>query len=257
MTGNPVTIPPKNGEAQIASAAPVNVYTRFNKQLTEDMRVRIRVPGSYITDSTIGSLNLKQFENGIVFPYTPVITYTQKADYQSTPAVHTNYTQFFYKSSGLTEINIEARFTVQNSEEAKAYLSLRHLLSALTKIPFGDDVGAGAPPPICRLDAYGSYMIKDVPIVISNFKVTLPNDVDYFGIFADGRQYTYNVNTDIDGRAYEVSYDESQRSTSGQNMVPVLSTFSIACLPLYSRTEMLQFSLKNFLEDYNNNTKYL
>ena len=238
----------------------VNVYTRFNKLLTEDLRARIRVPGNYIRNSTVGSLNLQQFENGIVFPYTPVIMYSHKADYQSIPAVHTNYAHYFYKSSNVSEINIEARFTVQNAEEASVYLSLKHLLSALTKMPFGDDAGAGAPPPICRLDAYGTYMLKDVPIVITNYKVVLPNDVDYFGISGDTVQRTTTpvVGVDITDptRVFERT-DETTISGAGQNFVPIMSTFSINCVPLYSRREMLKFSVKNFIEDYPNNTKYL
>lgn len=235
----------------------VNVYTRFNKLLTEDLRARIRVPGNYIRNSTVGSLNLQQFKNGIVFPYTPVIMYSHKADYQNIPAVHTNYAQYFYKSSNVSEINIEARFTVQNAEEASVYLSLKHLLSALTKMPFGDDPGAGAPPPICRLDAYGTYMLKDVPIVITNYKVVLPNDVDYYSVFGEGVEGRTDQFFGIDKNNPYDLYQEKRISNTGQNFVPIMSTFSINCVPLYSRREMLQFSVKNFIEDYPNNTKYL
>lgn len=235
----------------------VNVYTRFNKLLTEDMRARIRVPGNYIKYSTVGSLNLQQFKNGIIFPYTPVIGYSHKADYQNVLAVHTNYAQQFYKSSNVTEINIEARFTVQNAEEASVYLSLKHLLSALTKMLVGDDAGAGAPPPICRLDAYGTYMLKDVPIVITGYKVLLPNDVDYFSVFGEGVEGRTDQFFGIDKTNPNDLYLEKTISNTGQNLVPTISTFSITCVPLYSRREMLKFTVKNFIEDYPNNTKYL
>lgn len=261
--------PPPGGERPKLMPPTVNVYSKYNKLLSEDMRARIRVPGNYIRPSTAGSFNKTELVDGIIFPYTPQISYDQKADYQSMSTIHSNYTQYFYKSSNVGAINIQARFTVQNSEEALVYLSVKHLLSALTKMPYADDPGAGAPPPICRLDAYGSYMLKNVPVVISSFRIELPNDVDYFSVSKEVvTETSFNEDPVTESQtsfspmaaaAQTAARNQvkSSSSTTEQNFVPMAANFAITCIPVYSRREMLQFSLKNFLENYTNNTKYL
>lgn len=262
--------PPAGGERPKPVAPTVNVYSGYNKLLSEDMRARIRVPGNYLRPSTKGSDQGRELTDGIIFPYTPQINYDQKADYQNISAVHSNYAQYFYKSSSVGTINIQARFTVQNSQEASVYLSVKHLLSALTKMPYADDPGAGAPPPICRLDAYGPYMLKNVPIVISSFRIELPADVDYFNVSKElttevisnedpvtESQATFSPMAAAAQSATSRGQVKQTSSKTEQNFVPVISNFNINCIPVYSRREMLQFSLKNFLENYTNNSKYL
>lgn len=255
--GSPPSKPPLGGEPPKNKPAEVNVYSQSGEKLQGDLRARIRVPKNYIKSSTIGS-ERNELSNGIIFPYTPQITYDYKADYAPINAVHSNYTQYFYKNSSVGSINITARFTVQNSKEAKVYLATKHLLSALTKMPYGSDFGAGSGPPVCRMDAYGPYMIKNVPIVITNFRVEFPADVDYF----DSSGFT-TTNNRTDAQLAEdlgLSQDElisPTPSVEDSNFVPVISNFIIACQPLYSRNEMLNFNVRNFIENYNNNTKYL
>ena len=84
------------------------------------------------------------------------------------------------------------------------------------------DGDSGAPPPVCRLDAYGDMMLKNVPVVISSFRVELPDSVDYF---------TY------------------KGMLSGNNAVPTMSTLAITCLPMYSRNEMQKFSVQNYVNN--------
>lgn len=199
-----------------------------------DLRVKIIVPKSYIRSSTAGLANELYNIQGIVFPYTPQITYDVKADYSPVNPTHGNYTQYFYQHSSIGPININGKITVQNDKDAGVYLAITHLLKALTKMKFGTDLDAGSPPPICRLSAYGQYMMRDIPIVISSYRIDLPPDVDYFTL---GKNTVY--------------------AQYKQAMVPIVSTINITCYPMYSRNELSKFSVDNFLNAYAANSQYL
>jgi hypothetical protein len=97
-----------------------------------------------------------------------------------------------------------------------------HLLKSLTRMRFGSDPDAGAPPPVCRLYANGDAMLHDVPVAITSYRIELPDSVDYFTIFQNDR--------------------------FGTTAVPTVSTIAITCIPMYSRNEMQKFSVA----DYNN-----
>ena len=196
----------------------------------DDLRVRLKVPEKYIKPSTSGRNNelATAGMQGIIFPYTPQITYDVKAEYNAVNPTHGIYTQHFYKNSSTGAINITGKFTVQHEKDAAVYLATVHLIKALTKMRFGNDADAGAPPPVCRLSAYGAFMLKDIPVVITSYRVDMPAEVDYITL---GKQTADPV--------------------YGQASVPTVSTISISCLPMYSRNEMLKFSVKDWLEKYN------
>lgn len=196
-----------------------------------DLRVRIRVPKDYLTDLTTGSwLEELQGFGGIIFPYTPQVTLEHKADYGSATPLHSNYAINFYKTSSIPDITITGKFTVQNDKDAMVYLATSHLLASLTKMRFGGSSGdsdSGAPPPVCRLEGYGAFMLKNVPIAITSFKHDLPDDVDFYTLDKRGEH----------GFAF------------GTTSVPVRSTFTVVCKVMYSRQEMLSASVTKYLND--------
>ena len=221
--------------------ASVNFKGLTDDNVNADMRVKIRVPDSYFTDLTNGPLNALKNLKGIIFPYTPQISIEHKADYTSQSPTHSNYAIYFYKNSSVAPINITGKFTVQDEYEAKVYIATLHLLRALTKMRSGGVTGdpdSGAPPPVCRLDAYGTFMLQNVPVAITSFKIDLPDNVDY---------YTVGKTTSSGGsREYEMT------------AVPVMSSISVTCLPMYSRAEMQKFNVTQWLgEKYVRKSGYL
>ena len=215
--------PPSSEPVQPTPVQEVNV-TPINQTSTasEDTRVKIRVPSDYLTGLTSG---LQDF-GGVLFPYTPQITLEHKAEYTSQNPTHSNYTLQFYKTSSVGEITITGKFTVQNDRDALIYLATSHLLSSLTKMRWGGigngDPDSGAPPPVCRLDAYGTFMLKNVPVVISSFKHDLPDDVDFYTVMS---------------------------GPFGMASVPTKATFIVNCKPAYSRQEILSTSVTKYLKD--------
>jgi hypothetical protein len=191
-------------------------------KLGKDMRVKIRVPANYLVGK---AARLKQL-NGVIFPYTPSVGYEYKADYTSSNPLHSNFTVNFYQRSSISAIAISGKFTVETPKDAELYIATLHLLRSLTKMRSGGakggDPDSGAPPPVCRLDAYGEDMLTNVPVAITSVRVELPDAVDY---------YTH------------------QDAEGGMNAVPVISTIAINCLPMFSRREMQQFNVTGYLSN--------
>lgn len=189
-------------------------------KLGKDMRVKIRVPANYLAGKAARLQNL----NGVIFPYTPSISYEYKADYSASNPLHSNFPINFYQRSSISAISINGKFTVETPKDAELYIATLHLLRSLTKMRSGGsstgDPDSGAPPPVCRLDAYGEDMMNNVPVVITSVRVELPDGVDY---------YTH------------------QDAENGMNSVPVVSTLAINCLPMFSRREMQQFNVTGYL----------
>jgi len=196
-------------------------------KIGQDLRVKIRVPSKYLTAATVGMNGELEQLGGIIFPYTPNISFEAKADYSSQQPLHSNFAINFYQKSSIGSISISGKFSVQNEKDAGVYIATMHLLKALTKMRSGGTSGdpdSGAPPPVCRLDGHGDMMLNNVPVVITSFKIDLPDSVDYFTLPSN---LTYSATS-----------------------VPAISTISVTCLPMYSRNEMQNFSVTGYLNDY-------
>jgi hypothetical protein len=205
---------------------PPQVQTTFadvNGNVTaKDQRVKIRVPGDYLTDLTVGPNDELLNLGGIVFPYTPSISYELKAEYAAQSPLHSNFALNFYQRSSVGSISISGKFSVENEADAGVYLSTVHLLKALTRMRSSGENNTGSPPPVCRLDAYGDMMLENVPVAIASFRIELPDSVDYFSM-------------------------NSERY--GSTSVPTMSTIAITCMPMYSRQEMQNFTVTGYLND--------
>ena len=203
---------------------PKAAVATFNNRV--DQRVRLVVPQYYLDKiNAIAPIagKILSNNNGIVFPYTPTITVEHTANYTAFNAIHSNYTQYFYKNTSVGEISISGHFTVQNDNEAGVLLAINHLLRGLVKMRFGDDQNAGSPPPICKLYAYGAYMFDKTPVVIRSFNLELPDNIDYI--------------TSSDSQGF------------GNSSVPVMSTLRLVLLPIYSRRELLNGTVNGWFSD--------
>lgn len=218
--------PPAGGLPPSASPAVVNVTNANGTSPAVDTRVKIKVPTNYLASNFTQGGEFRELANngGIVFPYTPQITYEHKADFASLAPIHSNYPVYFYQRSSVTPISIQGKFTVQNENDAAIYLSTVHLLRALTKMRSGNESDAGSPPPVCRLFAYGLFSLDNVPVSISSVKVELPESVDYFSTGKNNKVF-------------------------GTTAVPTISTISVTCIPMYSRTEMQNFTVTEWIDD--------
>jgi hypothetical protein len=214
---------PDGAELAPASGPSITFVDVMGNNLGKDLRVRIKVPPKYL----VGLASPLSNQGGILFPYLPTISYDVSADYGNINTMHSNFTVSFYQRSKLSQININGKFTVQNEEDAVKYIASKFLLQALTKMRSGGaksgDPDSGAPPPVCRLSGYGDMMFDNVPVSITNFRLELPDSVDYITT-----KISINGNTQVFS-------------------VPTLSTFAISCITMFSRNEMQGFSVDNYL----------
>ena len=196
-----------------------------NAQWSEakDLRVKLRVPSEYLVGPAAGPSSIIKKNGGILFPYTPQISMQNQANYAQNTPLHSNYPLYFFKNGSVGPIQVTAKFTVQNEFEGAVLLGVLHLLRGLTKMKWGDDPDAGAPPPVCRFDAYGDYMMYNVPVAISNWRHELSDNCDYIAVGRPGSPGTY-----------------------GHSMVPTMSTITLDLNVMYSRQEMLSYSVKKW-----------
>ena len=158
--------------------------------------------------------------NGVLFPYTPQISVAHKASYDPVSLVHTNYTVPQYQHSAVDNISITGQFTANYPAEAEYILAMMHFFRTATKMFYGKDQLAGTPPPVLFLDGYGPYTFDHIPVVITGFDYTLPNDVDYISC--------------------KTQYGEKQK-------VPTSLQIQLSMIPTYSRNKISnEFGLTRF-----------
>jgi hypothetical protein len=117
--------------------------------------------------------------NGVIFPYTPSITTSYKANYTQYDLTHSNYRGYFYQNSQIDPITLTATFTAQDTSEANYLLAVIHFFRSATKMFYGQDAERGSPPPLTYLSGLGEYQFNEHPCLIQSFSYDLPSDVDY------------------------------------------------------------------------------
>lgn len=194
--------------------------TQVSTLSSNDHRVRIW------TDFTVFGTNpyfkLLTQTNGVIFPYTPNISLTYKANYtQQEGIIHNNFPYQAYKNSSIEDITIQAEFTVQTNPEGQYWLAAMNFFKTATKMFYGKSQPVGFPPVLCQLSGYGTEILPDVPVVIKSFQLDLKDNVQYMEI-------------------------TSLNTKKTKQFVPVNSTVTIICAPVYSRTQTREFNIQEF-----------
>jgi hypothetical protein len=183
----------------------------------DDWRVRINCEWNTFNSPLFGVL--KQ-TGGVVWPYMPNITVSTKAEYNTIPITHANYSQYSYKNSVVDDISISGEFSCETATDGAYWIAATTFFKTATKMFFGQGDLAGNPPIICNLTGYGSHVFDKVPVIIKSFSVDFKDDVNYIKCdpFNNGK-YTW---------------------------VPVLSTITVSVAPVYSRQGLRKFSLQDY-----------
>lgn len=188
-----------------------------SSQGAQDWRVRLSMPFKFRYSPVLDPL---KETNGLIWPYTPQIYVTHSAAYTPIKPVHSNYPFFAYQNSQVDQFSITGDFLVENQFEARYWVAANHYLRSITKMAYGDTRDQGNPPPIVKLNGYGDYVFKNVPVIITSFAVELNQDVDYIQVEGLGDKGTY---------------------------VPTRSNIQVTVQPIYSRRAVESFSLDKFV----------
>jgi len=181
----------------------------------DDWRVKINAPWQLFNSSMFKVL---ESTGGVVFPFLPNITLSTKAEYQKNDLIHSNYPYYSYKTSTVDDIQISCDFPSETETDAAYWIAATTFFKTATKMFFGQGPNAGNPPIICHLYGYGSSVFDKIPIIITQFSVEFKDDVNYV------KCNRFGTNT----------------------WVPVLSTISVTCVPIYSRESLRKFNLQQY-----------
>jgi hypothetical protein len=201
---------PKGGESFLTQGQPI----KLSPASKSDWRIRLSCEWSLFGQNELFSI-LSQ-TGGIVWPYQPQITISTKANYSSPDIVHSNYPFYNYKNSEVDDIQIQGEFSAQTANDADYWIASTTFLKTATKMFFGQGNNAGNPPIICLLNGYGAQVFNNVPVIVKNFSVDLPEDVNYV------------------------------RSSNYSTWVPIMSNISITVSPIYNRRNLRTFDLSKY-----------
>ena len=184
-----------------------------------DERIRIRPKDANAEYLNAGVLSVLKETNGVFFPFTPTISMAHKATYNAMAPTHANTDYYIYQNTPAVQIQIQGQFSSQNLDEARYTLAAMHFFRTVVKMHFGKDDNAGLPPPVLILSGYGEFMFPDLNVVVQDFNMELPNNVDY-------------IEVDIGGF---------------QAWVPSLTTFNVTCVVQQTpRQQRDEFNIDQF-----------
>lgn len=133
--------------------------------------------------------------NGLVWKYTPTVFVAASANYNSHTGQGMQYPVHSYENSTPPEITVTADFTANDIYEARYLLAVMTFFKIATKGDFGDIAvakeTAGAPPPVLLFEYLGDHGYNKVPVVVGNYSMSLPNDVDYVPVDTGDSTTTY------------------------------------------------------------------
>jgi hypothetical protein len=265
----------------------INQATRssvYKKEGSSDWRVRLQLAptSDYLYNVPVnpkdgtgpGILAPLADTNGVIFPYTPQINTSYRANYEQYDLVHSNYRGVYYKNSRVDDLSIRAVFTAQDTSEANYLLAVIHFFRSVTKMFYGKDERRGSPPPLVYLSGLGMNQFYGHPCVVSSFQYNLPDNVDYIratsvnnygtdllsrrtatrssgtaGLGATGNRIL-NAGLERFFPASKPAPDSvvgSVNNTQLANYVPTKMEIDITLIPVQTRSQVSkQFSLKGF-----------
>ena len=219
-----------------------NASATFRKSVEQDWRVKLSIPNIEPFKTAPMLANLQK-TGGLVFPYTPTIIVAHSANYNTMAPTHTNYPYFAYQNSQVDQLVITGDFFVQNGVEAQYWVSALHYLRSMTKMFYGGEAETlGAPPPVVHLSGYGDYIFNKVPVIITQFTIDLPQDVDYI---ATGHPQGVN---EVPPNHPEAKQAATDKRANNIGWAPAQSLITVTVQPIYSRREVEKFSLNKYVK---------
>lgn len=173
----------------------------------------------------------------VVFNTMPTISEQNSAIYGTLNPTHLIGNYHPYENSPSRKFDLgDIKLVSRNALEARRNLKKVLTLRAWTKSYFGDTGGPmgdqlknwlGAPPEVLLFSAYASetnrgHMVK-IPVVVENFSMSYPNDVDYIPTLAD-----------------------SNDDQLGGVPFPIITTVTVSLLEQHSAVEFEKFNLYSF-----------
>lgn len=129
-----------------------------------------------------GIMSILHETDGMIFPYTPQINFTQDVDYKSQDMSQSNTDYYTYTRTPSVTLSVSGKFTIQNQREGIYALACIHFLRTCSKMYFGEAAAksymAGLPPPVLIFNGYGSYMFNNLKVILKNHSFNYDENMD-------------------------------------------------------------------------------
>lgn len=167
-------------------------------------RVKLRYGSGHPHANYSGLLSPLKATGGLVWLNKPTVNVTSNVAYDAYNFTHSIQDVQTFTSNSSPQITVTGMFYSQSVDEALYTLAAIHFMRSASKMSFGgestdisslagdnynvlenDDpfaIPVGTPPPVLYLSGYGAAMLNDLPVVITQFNLDLPQDVDYVRI---------------------------------------------------------------------------
>jgi hypothetical protein len=125
---------------------------------------------------------------GLIFPNTPSVIVATNVNYDQSDMQGQNYPILTYRNTQLQPLNVASSFTANDIYEARYMLAMLTFIRIATKAYYGDSAVedgnnvAGTPPPVLLFEYLGDHGFNKVPVVMSSYSTTFPDDVDYIPV---------------------------------------------------------------------------
>lgn len=197
----------QNLNTQLSNASQIQVKeSKGSKPANIDWRARLRPKNGgkdkvYQSD-TNGLLNPLKKMGGLVWQETPLIFLAGLNEYNEHLAHGMNFPVVTYNYSRPPTLPITADFFANDVYEAQYLLAVMHFCRSVTKAYFGEAAlkpkgtpNLGTPPPVLLFEYMGEHGFNKVPVVVRDYNLQLPNDVDYIPVKSqvDGKEQTTYV----------------------------------------------------------------
>ena len=180
-------------QQQVAMAGNINVIDQQGaKPDNIDWRARLRPKNGGesliygLENDPNGLLAPLKKTGGLVWMETPLIFLAGLNEYNEHLAHGMNYPVVTYNYSRPPTLPITADFFANDVYEAQYLLAIIHFCRSVTKAYFGEaaiDQGRyGTPPPVMLFEYMGDHGFNKVPVVVRDYNLQLPNDVDYIPV---------------------------------------------------------------------------
>ena len=171
-------------------------------------------------------------DNGVIFPYTPMINVAYNANYGSHQPTHSNFQYRYFQNYSMQELTCSAEFTAATTAEARYMVAALHFFKSAMKMGFGEnDPNRGVPPPVLNFSGYGPGFFEKIPVVITNLSYALDSSTDY--VFA---------------RIENNNFSNKSPDIVSETFVPVKTTFILTLAPTYNTySTRKDFTLADFV----------
>lgn len=136
-------------------------------------------------------LSILATTGGMIFPYTPQISFSQAVSYADLQLVHSNTDYPAYTRTPSVTISVTGKFTVQNQREGRYAMAAIHFLRTASKSYFGETDAragtAGLPPPVLLFSGYGPYMFSNVRVILKSHSWAFDENMDTISVSILGK----------------------------------------------------------------------